>query len=75
MSAVAAPRAPAAAPRTLALEPPSLDDALALAQRLVAAAGAYAAAFGGLDPIDLPSVGGGELDQARIRSLGPLSSG
>jgi hypothetical protein len=50
----------------------SLDASLALAQRLVDDFESFATALDGFDPIDLPPLLGGELDQARLRSLGPM---
>jgi hypothetical protein len=60
--------APAPQPLVLA---PTLEDALALAAELVERADALAGALD-LDGIDLPDLGGGEVDAARLQALPPL---
>jgi hypothetical protein len=61
-----------ASPPAETARPGSFEASLALAQRLVDDFESFAASLGDLDPIDLPPVLGGELDQARLRSLGPM---
>jgi hypothetical protein len=60
--------APAPQPLVLA---PTLEDALAFAAELCVRADAFAGLLG-LDEIDLPDLGGGEVDAARLQALPPL---
>jgi hypothetical protein len=61
-----------AGPAPLTLRAPSLEDALALAAALVGRSEALAGSLAELETIDLPELGGGEIDVSRLQSLPPL---